>query len=358
MKSLLIILEVGDIYPSGYLRALIHHDNLLKHGFTVKYVSRQCVSLARLRHKPSRLVKSLSVIGLGVLIVLLQRIISLINEWRIVYLAREYDVIYLSTVSSFRFVQRLRKKTKARLVLDFGDALWLFRKRFNDLLALVDTVTTDNEYTASYARQFNNNCTVVPDSPQIEIFDNMRSTVNDRNDNLVILGWVGSPSSVSNLYLIVEPLEHLFSKHPNLHLRLVGVGFNRNLLSRFNKIKYSFLPYYTQSEMVEEVLKMDIGLFPLYNTEASIARGVHKAAVYMSGEAAVVCSPIGQCTDLIKDGVNGMLANSSAEWEEKLELLVTNPNLRKQIAKSGLEIVRRDFSLEKCFLKLLPVLQG
>jgi glycosyltransferase involved in cell wall biosynthesis len=76
----------------------------------------------------------------------------------------------------------------------------------------------------------------------------------------------------------------------------------------------------------------------------------------MSGEAAVVASPRGQCVELIHDGVNGMLANSTAEWIEKLELLITDHALRKRIAAAGLETARRDYSLEKSFECLLRAL--
>jgi glycosyltransferase involved in cell wall biosynthesis len=108
--------------------------------------------------------------------------------------------------------------------------------------------------------------------------------------------------------------------------------------------------------MIEEVLGMDIGLFPLQDVEASIVRGVLKATVYMAGEAVVVCSRVGQSLDMIQDGVNGMLASSSEEWEKKIELLITNPILRERITKAGLETVREGFRVEKSFLKLCSIL--
>ena len=51
-----------------------------------------------------------------------------------------------------------------------------------------------------------------------------------------------------------------------------------------------------------------------------------------------------------------MLANSTLEWVDKLEQLITNHELRQQIAAAGLATVRRDFSLEKSFMALINAL--
>ena len=47
---------------------------------------------------------------------------------------------------------------------------------------------------------------------------------------------------------------------------------------------------------------------------------------------------------------------STAEWEEKLELLVTNPDVRARVARTALERVRKDFPVERSFAKLRAVL--
>jgi glycosyltransferase involved in cell wall biosynthesis len=117
------------------------------------------------------------------------------------------------------------------------------------------------------------------------------------------------------------------------------------------------LPFYDTQQMIDEILNMDIGLFPLFDVEDSRIRGFLKALVYMSGETAVVASPRGQIPELIQDGINGMLADSSSEWVEKLDLLINDAVLRKRIAAGGLETARRDFSLEKSFEGLLDALK-
>lgn len=340
---LLVIMEMGLKYPSGFLRAWAYRGHFEKAGWSAKFVSHNFTGPLLWHLKP------------------LYRLYTYLNELRLVHLAASCDVVYMCKVQSPRLISLLRRGTKARLVLDFGDAVWMPRyenPEFSNLLPMLDAVTTDNELTAAYVRRFNPNCTVIADSPQIELFDERRSKVQKNTDGTVTLGWVGSQSTAYNLFLIWEALERLFVKHPHLHLRLLGTGKDMRLIPPFEKVRYSCVENYTQEEMISEVLKMDIGLFPLQDVEASRVRGVLKASVYMSGEAAVVSSPVGQCADFIKDGVNGLLAADDGEWERKLDLLIKDKQLRLALAKGGLETVRGKLTLDRAFETLRPVLEG
>ncbi|MBI4801981.1 MAG: glycosyltransferase family 4 protein [Elusimicrobia bacterium] len=338
----LVVLEMGYLWTTGFVRAGIFKEHFARAGYSVRFVNHNFTGPLLWRFKS------------------LFSLFRALNELRIVYLARSCDAVYMCKVQSGRLVAMLRRRTKARLVLDAGDAGMpqYATAELNSALAAADAVTTDNELTAGYVRRFNKNCTVVPDSPQIELFDSMRAEIRKNASGPVILGWVGSSSTVYNLFLIWETLERLFARHENLHLRLVGVGRDLRLLPPFEKVRYSFVESYTQKEMVREVLKMDIGLYPLHNIEASYYRGVLKASVYMSGEAAAVCSPVGQCADFIKDGVNGMLAAAPQEWERKLETLINDRVLRQTLAKGGLETVRGNLTLDRAFSTLRSVIEG
>jgi glycosyltransferase involved in cell wall biosynthesis len=265
----------------------------------------------------------------------------------------------MSKILSYSLVHALRRETNARLVYDFGDALWLVEntsEEFNEVLRSVDAVTTDNELTAEYVRSFNPNCVVIPDTPQIEEFDKRRAELGNKPDDRITLGWIGTPGTAYNLYQIWEALEVVFQRHPELNLRLLGIGNNLHYVPPFEKVRFSYLASYNQAQMIEEVFKMHIGLFPLQDIEKSKVRGVLKALVYMSGQASVITSPVGQCVDVIKDGVNGFLASSTEEWIDKLELLIGDRGLRDRLAQKGLEKVRSQFRLDQSFSKLEKVL--
>ena len=354
------MLEAGDVYPSGVIRGLIYRDYFARDGDVVRFVSRLNVRFLRLMNARPRWLAFLLRFGLFVRLAdRLGRALCERNEKAALALAKGFDVVYLSKVTSAEFVAALRRATTARIVLDFGDAIWLPRYRlanFDRLMNAVDMVTTDNEVTAQYVRRFKDNCIVIPDCPQVEAFDRVRQHYRKRqNSRQVTIGWVGTRSTAYNLYVAWEALERLFAKHADLQLRLIGAAPED--LPPFERIRYTSTPVYDQAQMIEEVLRMDIGIFPLQDVEACRVRGVLKATVYMSGEAVAVCSPVGQCRDLIKDGVNGMLAATADEWEAKLERLIADPELRRRLAAEGLKTVRSQFSIENSYQRLRAALE-
>lgn len=360
VRKVLAVLEAGSAMPSGIVRGLIYKDFFEKKGIQIKYVSRVSPTLLRLQQSPPSALLPLMPVGLGWLLKLVHRIIRIAKQFYIIKIAKEYDVVYLSKSIVYNLISKLRQKAAKPIVIDFGDAVWLPEfgvKKFNETLAMADAVTTDNEYTAAYVRRINPNCTVIPDFPQVEIFDRHRSEFNKSTNSKIRLGWIGSAGRVNDLLVIWEVLERLFAKYDNLQLRLVGVGSDPQNLPPFQKVKYSYLPSYNQEDMIRESLQMDIGLFPLQDDEAGRVRGILKALVYMAGETAVVCSAVGQNEDFIQDGTNGMLARSPAEWEEKIDILISDSGRRRQIARTGLELVRKKFTIEQSFSKLLTVLQ-
>jgi glycosyltransferase involved in cell wall biosynthesis len=248
-----------------------------------------------------------------------------------------------------------------RVVTDINDALWLptFRNEghaYDNLPSVIGrsrAVVCENRYLADYARGFNANVHIVPDAPQLELFDQVRAGFRPPVDR-VTLGWIGSSGTADNLCAIFEPLEEVFARHENLHLRVLGA--RPRDLPRFEKVRLSCLPSYTHQEMIQEALQMDAGLFPLFRTTDSAARGALKARVYMSAALPVVATRWGLLPELIEHGVNGFLAESPAEWVACLERLVTQPAERAAIGLRGLTTVRQQYSRQACFERLVEAL--
>jgi glycosyltransferase involved in cell wall biosynthesis len=357
MPSLLVVLEAGDRLPSGTVRGLLYRDLLFQNGFTPKFVTRQPVALLNWFDRlPPSVTRLRAVASLKNRLVGRQ---TRINETKILKQAKRADIVYLVKVEPSAFVCNLSRHCTARIIFDFVDAVWLQdwqQTEFHEVLKNVDAVTTDNEITADYARRFNGNCIVVPDSPQVEKFDEKRACLRNKPTDLITIGWIGSPGTAYNLYVVWEALEVIFEKYPQIHLRLVGTGRNMDLLPKFERVRFSCRMFYDQAGMVEEVLGMHIGIFPLQNVERCRGRGVLKATVYMSGETAVVASPVGESTTLIRHCENGMLAGSTGEWIGCLEKLITDRDFRQKLAQKGLDTIRNNFLIEHSFDKLKSVL--
>ena len=139
------------------------------------------------------------------------------REARIVELARESDVVMMMTVPSWSLHQRLADLPHTRLVTDLIDALWLpcFQaqgwEHIDEMLSSSNTVICENEYTAAYTRNHCQNVPIVPDAPQLEVFDQHRASVQ-RTPGQCRIGWVGGKYTADALYRVFEPLEQVFAK--------------------------------------------------------------------------------------------------------------------------------------------------
>ena len=362
--KVLFIMEGGGTLSQDHVRGAMYRDLFASRGITAHYIGNTYAPPAFLLRPSSKLFQRLvKTYEYQLLLEVINKLFRFFNQIRIIIFSRYYDAIVLVKVNSLSLVKRLRKYSNTRLVYDLSDAVWLpfFNDAYpdiKDILRTVHAITWDYKFTFEFARQYCEEVYHWPPPSQVELFDRKRNRQESTEANKkIILGWVGSHASAYNLYVIWEALEEIFKIHSNIHLRLLGTGTDPLLLPHFENVSYSILPYYNTQQMIDEILKMDIGLFPLFEVQDSCVRGFLKALVYMSGETAVIASPRGQIQDLIQEGMNGMLANSRGEWVEKLDLLINDSVLRKRIAASGLETARRHFSIEKSFEGLLLALK-
>lgn len=355
-KRALIILNCGLQIPSAMVRAMQYRPLFEQSNhWNAEFVSRRSEKLAQWLYRTNKP-------RIPLMVPLIHRPLSAyVARWEqkfedeLVRRAASFDLVYLVKISHLPIYEKLRALKGPKVVMDMNDGLWLpaFQqgewKTLDAVLKTSDAVICENEHVADYARQHNTCVQVVPDSPQLETFDRLRDQVR-RDPDKVILGWVGGQENVGALYRILEPLESLFAKHPGLHLRVLGS--DESHLPRFEYVRCSHLPSYNQEIMVRETLACDIGLFPLFHNRDALSRGTLKAMIYMSAEAAVIAENIGENPRLIQDGINGLLASTADEWQEKLDFLITNTAERRAIAGRGLETIRSKFSAPVVFRQL------
>ena len=356
-KSALIINDTGRRSASAIVRAL-QYQTLFERcaSWRAEYTSRHSEALARILWPRSHRSIPLRVLVRALRLPLraYQPLWERRREEEILERAADFDIVSVIKLRETKLYRRLCTLRRPRIIVDINDAVWLPRFGWHDLPAIlgeVHGVICENDYVAEYARQFNSCVIVVPDAPQIEVFDKFRNEVQ-RDPQQIVLGWIGEAETIGHLYRILEPLESLFARHPQLHLRVVGLG-GGGRLPNFENVGWSCRPFYNQEEMVREVLGFDIGLFPLFHNEDARGRGTLKAKVYMSGQVAVVCEDYGGNPALVKDGINGLLASSPQQWYEQLERLIVDPDLRAVIARRGMETVRANFTAERVFGQLL-----
>src|SRR5262249_9196780 len=95
---------------------------------------------------------------------------------------------------------------------------------------------------------------------------------------------------------------------------------------------------------VDDIRRFDIGLMPLPDEDWAKGKCGLKLLQCMGLGIPSVASPVGGNRVIVQDGVNGFLAQTDAEWREKLTLLIRDPGVRSRVGRHGRDTVENDYS--------------
>ncbi|HOY30498.1 MAG TPA: glycosyltransferase family 4 protein [Bacteroidales bacterium] len=265
--------------------------------------------------------------------------------------SREYDIVFIyreAIMLGSVFFEKRFKKSGAKIILDFDDAIWLMDvsegnknlswlkrpSKTADILRLSDTVFVGNSYLSRYAEQFNTNVNVIPTTLDTEKI----KTKTHNTSGKICIGWTGSYTTLKHFELAVSFLKKIQEKYPG--------EIKIKLISNVNHVEgldISFCPW-TKEKETEDISEFDIGIMPLPDDEWSRGKCGFKGLQYMALGIPAVMSPVGVNTEIIKNGENGFLANSDEEWIDKLSMLIESAELRMKIGKNGRKTVVEKYS--------------
>ena len=70
----------------------------------------------------------------------------------------------------------------------------------------------------------------------------------------------------------------------------------------------------------------------------------------------VVASPIGVNREIVRNGINGYLADDSDSWFEALSLLINSIETRKKMGEAGRKQVEEKYCIQRIAPKLINLL--
>lgn len=143
-------------------------------------------------------------------------------------------------------------------------------------------------------------CGVLPD-----LYENQEIVAPSTSENPIELLFVGRLAAVKGLRILIEALELLRDEIPNLHLRLVGDGPDRQALEMAARPlgeMVEFLGYRSQDEVAKILQTSDALVLP------SFAEGVPVVLMEaMASERPVIATRVAGVAELVEDGVSGHL---------------------------------------------------
>ena len=269
------------------------------------------------------------------------------------YTARNYNSCLIQRESfmlgTSRFEVAISKKI--RTIFDFDDAIWQtvvsdankslsFLKNGNKTAEIIKAsaeIWAGNAYLADYAKQFNSNVYIIPTVVDTDFY---KPIISNAPNAKICIGWSGSFSTVPHFEYIEAALLAIKQKYgEKICFKLIGDSNYKN--EKLNLIGTEW----TKATELQELSTIDIGIMPLPNDKWTQGKCGLKSLVYMSSQIPTIVSPVGGNAQIVTDNVNGLWANSTDEWIEKLSLLIENQDLRKKLAINARQTVEKYYSV-------------
>ena len=289
---------------------------------------------------------------------------------RDIFVLRNYEIIFIHmwvTPLGFTLFERIVRKFSENLVYDFDDAIFLDKTdKFNStnvnlvrnsntkksrfLISSSDHVILSSPFHLDYCKQLNINhsATYIPCS-----IDTNRLTTKktDNTNKKIVLGWTGTFSSIVLLDLLRDILIELNKTEQFKVLLITNFDYS------FPGIDMDIIRWDKESE-VEDLHKIDVGLYPLSRNKWGLGKGGLKVLQYMSIGIPSVATNYGTAIHIMKNGETGFLVDGKDEWISILKKLINNKELRVRIGKNARDQVVKNYSVEKIQSKYLKVLDS
>ncbi|MBV9578520.1 MAG: glycosyltransferase, partial [Chloroflexi bacterium] len=98
---------------------------------------------------------------------------------------------------------------------------------------------------------------------------------------------------------------------------------------------------------LQDLAEFDIGLVPLDDSPFERAKFPFKLLQYLALGVPAVSARVGLAGSVIRDGENGLLAGSTAEWLDHLGALIGDTGLRARLGVAGREVVAASYSVQR-----------
>jgi len=251
-----------------------------------------------------------------------------------------------------------------KVVLDLGDSShfkyekskrryykYFMKDKISGLIQRADIVISRNSSIKEYVDQFKKeNSFFLPSGIDTKTYQPV-SYVQDYSITETVIGFIGTYFSSHYLLLISDVLKEIARVYP---IRLVILNGNEKLSFpiKFNHIRTS-----NQEEEINELSKIDIGVFPTplsLKETGNSGLGILKC---MALAKPVIACDIGSAVDYISHGENGYLCRNSDDWYLALRSLLDEKETGLVYGEESRKKIESNFSKEKTFSELKRIFE-
>jgi len=114
---------------------------------------------------------------------------------------------------------------------------------------------------------------------------------------------------------------------------------------------------WTEQTEVASISSFDIGIMPLLDGSFERGKCGYKLIQYMACGLPVVASPVGVNCQIVEHGVNGFLAETPEQWEQALQTLLADADLRQRMGQAGRKKVEQEYCIQVTGPKMAALLR-
>lgn len=287
-----------------------------------------------------------------------------------VFAAGRYDAVLIQREVFPRSWYWLMRKMNPRIIYEIEDTIFEInefwrRGRLHEtalryqarmcrnMMRYAAEVIAENEYLAAEARKHHSRVSLLTAPINTDIFVPLPSqAARESLRRGTTIGWIGSPGTSYLLKTIAPALAAVCQRHPDVSVKIVGAASDFVLPG----VRTEQCDWDAGRERAD-LQSFDIGLMPLDDAPFNRGRLGYKMIQYMAVGIPVVASDIGLNKTVIRNGENGFLAGSNEEWNERLLLLITSPDLRRRLGAAGRHMAEERFSLARQAEHLITIIR-
>ena len=214
----------------------------------------------------------------------------------------------------------------------------------------IKTCTTTTSFLAEKLREHNKQVFIVLNKlsrNDLRIAEKINSKIKNNSEIIRIGYFSGALAHNKDFATVTKVLMRIMEKYKNTELFLAGPLNIESELNKFSK-RIKQMPYVSREKHFANIASVDINITPL-EMNSPFCEAKSELKFFEAGIVKVptVAAATQTFKEAIEDSVDGFVANGEEEWFEKLEKLIVDENLRKDIGEKAYQKAIEKYSVEK-----------
>lgn len=282
------------------------------------------------------------------------------------------DIIILQSVFDQRII-KMAKEGGKKVIFEFDDLVDevppkhpayesvmspLWRRDMYRAIEQADILITTNENLKKRFEPLNKNIYIFPNYVDREYWEKPYNPNYDSDQ--IRMGWAGGISHAEDLEMIAPVVGKILEKCPKVKFVYCGDGgaWAQNKFHTFlyGEDHFTEIPperrEYVLSTPADNwadklnSLQLDLAIAPLVKNNFSVCKTPIKWMEYGINKVPSVCQGF-MYSQVIKDGVDGFLAETPDEWIKALSKLIESKQLRKKMGIAAYKKIIKDYDIKK-----------